>query len=126
MQKRRILIVDNNDELRAILEQVLGTLGPRRGRDRRARKRHLLGKTWTSLISLLATSPKSWHTQTPEQAVGELQRKHLLVPVAPNGSEPNVIKAFKMGAANYLRLPYNKDELREIVEQTLAHKLALC
>ena len=28
-----------------------------------------------------------------------------------------------MGAANYLRLPYNKDELREIVEQTLSYKL---
>ena len=27
MQKRRILIVDNNDELRAILEDVLGSLG---------------------------------------------------------------------------------------------------
>src|SRR5215831_7988370 len=27
MDKRRILIVDNNDELRAILEEVLGTLG---------------------------------------------------------------------------------------------------
>ena len=28
-----------------------------------------------------------------------------------------------MGAANYLRLPYNREELREIVEQTLSHKL---
>jgi serine/threonine-protein kinase RsbW len=27
-----------------------------------------------------------------------------------------------MGAANYLRLPYNKEELQEIVEQTLEHK----
>jgi len=27
MQKRRILIVDNNDELRAILENALGSLG---------------------------------------------------------------------------------------------------
>ena len=27
MQKRRILIVDNNDELRVILEAVLGELG---------------------------------------------------------------------------------------------------
>ena len=34
-----------------------------------------------------------------------------------------MIKAFKMGAANYLRLPYNRDELREIVEQTLSYKL---
>jgi len=28
-----------------------------------------------------------------------------------------------MVAANYLRLPYNKEELREIVEQTLSYKL---
>src|SRR5688572_32870944 len=28
-----------------------------------------------------------------------------------------------MGAANYLRLPYNRDELREIVEKTLSYKL---
>jgi serine/threonine-protein kinase RsbW len=28
-----------------------------------------------------------------------------------------------MGAANFLRLPYNREELREIVEKTLAHKL---
>jgi serine/threonine-protein kinase RsbW len=28
-----------------------------------------------------------------------------------------------MGAANYLRSPYNRDELREIVEQTLTQKL---
>ncbi len=27
MQKRRILVVDNNDELRTLLEQVLGKLG---------------------------------------------------------------------------------------------------
>jgi serine/threonine-protein kinase RsbW len=55
--------------------------------------------------------------------VGELQRKHLLVPVSPNGVQPKLIKAFKMGATNYLRLPYNRDELRQIVELTLSHKL---
>ena len=38
-------------------------------------------------------------------------------------SEPDVIKAFKFGAANYVRSAYNKDELREIVEQTLSYKL---
>ncbi|MGH9956604.1 MAG: ATP-binding protein, partial [Pyrinomonadaceae bacterium] len=42
-----------------------------------------------------------------------------------NGLQPNLIKAFKMGAANYLKLPYNKDELREILEQTLSQKLRL-
>src|SRR5204862_4069801 len=57
------------------------------------------------------------------QPVSELQRKCLLTPVAPNGTQPDVIKAFKLGAANYLRLPYKKDELREIVERTLSYKL---
>jgi serine/threonine-protein kinase RsbW len=52
-----------------------------------------------------------------------LHRKHLVTPLGEQFSGPGVIKAFKMGAANYLRMPYNRDELREIVEQTLEHKL---
>jgi anti-sigma regulatory factor (Ser/Thr protein kinase) len=55
-----------------------------------------------------------------------LKRKRLLVPVVVSSDEaqqPGIVKAFKMGAANYLRLPYNKDELRSIVEKTLSYKL---
>jgi len=55
--------------------------------------------------------------------ISELQRKHLLTPVSGEGNQPDIIKAFKLGAANYLRLPYDKEELREIVEQTLSYKL---
>jgi len=47
--------------------------------------------------------------------ISELQRKHLLMPVSGEGNQPDIIKAFKLGAANYLRLPYDKEELREIV-----------
>ncbi len=120
MQKRRILVVDNNDELRAILDQVLGRLG------------HAVTSTgnrqealsWEDLDQFdLIISDLTEDAGPNAPAVGELQRKHLLVPVSPNGVQPNVIKAFKMGAANYLRLPYNKDELRQIVEETLSHKL---
>jgi len=120
MQKRRILIVDNNDELRAILEKVLGTLG------------HAVTGTgdrqqalaWEDLDQFdLIISDLTEDADQIAQVIGELQRKHLLVPISPNGVQPKLIKAFKMGAANYLRLPYNKDELREIVEQTLSHKL---
>jgi serine/threonine-protein kinase RsbW len=50
-------------------------------------------------------------------------RRNLLTSLPPNTAEPVIVKAFKMVAANYLRLPYNKDELREIVEQTLSYKL---
>ncbi|MGH9967214.1 MAG: ATP-binding protein [Pyrinomonadaceae bacterium] len=120
MQKRRILIVDNNDELRAKLEKVLGSLGHAvivTGERDEALAREDLDQ-FDLIISDLTedASPNG-------QPVNELQRKHLLVPVASDGLQPDVIKAFKMGAANYLRLPYNKDELREIVEQTLSYKL---
>jgi len=91
MEKRRILIVDNNDELH-VLEDVLGRLGHEivvsGGRERAVRRDDL--DSFDLIISDLSEDE---------------------------------VRAFKMGAANYLRLPYNRDELREIVEQTLAHKL---
>ena len=55
MEKRRILIVDNNDELRALLEQNLGMLGHEvvvTGE----RERHWRAMIWTSLTWLSATS----------------------------------------------------------------------
>lgn len=91
MEKRRILIVDNNDELR-VLEDVLVRLGHEivvsGGRTRAVRRDDL--DSFDLIISDLSEDE---------------------------------VRAFKMGAANYLRSPYNRDELREIVEQTLAHKL---
>ena len=60
------------------------------------------------------------------QLLSEIKRKRLMVPVVVSSDEaqqPGVVKAFKMGAANFLRLPYNKEELRSIVEKTLAYKL---
>ena len=100
MHKRRILIVDNNDELRLLLEEVLGQLGHDvvvTGERKKALRRDDLD-SFDLIISDLSD--------------------------AENNGEPiSDIKAFKMGAANYLRSPYNRDELREIVEKTLAHKL---
>ena len=91
MEKRRILIVDNNDELR-VLEEALGRLGHEivvaSEREKALRRNDL--DSFDLIISDLAEDE---------------------------------VRAFKMGAANYLRLPYNRDELREIVEQTLSHKL---
>jgi serine/threonine-protein kinase RsbW len=120
MQKRRILIVDNNDELRASLAEVLGKLG------------HLVVTTgdredalaWTDLDQFdLIISDLTEEASPNSRPISELQRKPLPVPTPAERVQPDVIRAFKMGAANYLRLPYNKDELREIVEQTLSYKL---
>ena len=128
MQKRRILIVDNNDELRAILENALGSLGHEAvvtGDRDEALSRNDLDQ-FDLIISDLTEDDQSGD-QSSEQSNGRLvneqHRRRLLTPVNSNAAEPVIVKAFKMVAANYLRLPYNKDELREIVEQTLSYKL---
>ena len=118
MEKRRILIVDNNDELRVLLEQALGRLGHEvvvTGERAKALRRDDLD-SFDLIISDLSEA------EVNGEPISELHRKHLVMPLSQQNG-PGVIKAFKMGAANYLRMPYNRDELREIVEQTLANKL---
>jgi serine/threonine-protein kinase RsbW len=122
MEKRRILIVDNNDELRVLLEQALGRLGHEvvvtGERDKALRREDL--DSFDLIISDLSEA------EINGEPISELHRKHLVTPLGEEFKEfkgRGVIKAFKMGAANYLRSPYNREELREIVEQTLAQKL---
>jgi serine/threonine-protein kinase RsbW len=137
MDKRRILIVDNNDELRAILEKALGSLGHEAvvtGDRDEALSRNDLDQ-FDLIISDLTeedTQPDQLTTgQSTQQpgnqpngtAANELHRRRLLTPINSNAAEPVIVKAFKMVAANYLRQPYNKNELRQIVEQTLSYKL---
>ena len=117
MEKRRILIVDNNDELRALLEQSLGKLGHEvvvTGEREKALAREDLDD-FDLVISDLSDA------EVNGQPIGDLQRKHLVTPVGAVSSELAIVKAFKVGAANFLRLPYKPDELREIVEQTLSY-----
>ncbi|HVF22556.1 MAG TPA: ATP-binding protein [Pyrinomonadaceae bacterium] len=119
MKKRRILIVDNNDELRSLLEDVLGRLGHEvvvTGERAKALRRDDLD-SFDLIISDLSEA------EVNGQPIGDLQRKHLVTPLSAKIKTPSIIKAFKMGAANYLRSPYNRDELREVVEKTLAYKL---
>ena len=123
MEQRRILIVDNNDELRSTLEQVLRDLGhsvvATGDRDEALSRDDL--EDFDLIISDLTDDADSG-----VQLLSELKRKRLLVPVVVSSDEtqqPGIVKAFKMGAANYLRLPYNKEELRNIVEKTLSYKL---
>src|SRR5688572_29219056 len=96
MEKRRILIVDNNDELRVLLEQALGNLGH----------------------EVVAASGRSKALRRDD-----LDSFDLIISDLSDGEVNDEVKAFKMGAANYPRLPYNRDELREILEKTLAYKL---
>jgi serine/threonine-protein kinase RsbW len=127
MQKRRILIVDNNDELRAILEDVLGSLGHEAvvtGDRDEALSRNDLDQFDLIISDLTEEAPANdQQNKQPNGQPASEHRRHLLTPVSSNAEAPNIVKAFRMVAANYLRMPYNKDELREIVEQTLSYKL---
>jgi serine/threonine-protein kinase RsbW len=119
MVKRRILIVDNNDELRLLLQKVLGQLGHDvvvTGERKQALRRDDL-HSFDLIISDLSEA------EVNGQPISELHRKHLVTPLSTNGTTPEIIKAFKMGAANYLRSTYDREELRDIVEKTLAYKL---
>lgn len=123
MDRRRILIVDDNDELRAALENVLKELG----HDVVATADRGAAVTRADLDEFdLIISDLTDDAESGVEILSELQRKRLAVPVVVSSDEaqkPGIVKAFKMGAANYLRLPYNKEELRQIVEKTLSYKL---
>lgn len=123
MEKRRILIVDSNEELRTLLSSVLADFGHEvvvaGDRDEALAREDL--EEFDLVISDLTDDSESG-----VQIVGELKRKSLLVPVVVSSDESQpagVIKAFKMGAANYVRRPYDHEELRDIVEKTLSYKL---
>ena len=92
MPKRRILIVDNSDELRVSIADVLGKLGHEVVAigDRAAALARADLDEFDLIISDLTddASPSS-----------ELQRKHLLMSLPPGTVQPDVIKAFKLGAA---------------------------
>jgi serine/threonine-protein kinase RsbW len=126
MQKRRILIVDNNDDLRAILENALGGLGHEAivtGNRDEALSREDLDEFDLIISDLTEEATPDISESANGNAAKDHPRRHLLTRVTANSGEPTIVKAFKMVAANYLRFPYNKDELRAIVEQTLSYKL---
>src|ERR1043166_5249694 len=80
MHKRRILIVDNNDELRLLLEKVLGQLG------------HDVVVTGERKKALRRDDFDSFDLIISDLSDAE-----------SNGQPVNDIKAFKLGAANYPR-----------------------
>ena len=123
MEKRRILIVESDTELRTLLERVLGELGHEvvacGDRDSAVARDDL--EDFDLVISDLTETPESGL-----QILGEMKKKRLFVPVVVSSEEVNqngIVKAFKLGAANCVRRPYDPDELRAIVEKTLSYKL---
>jgi len=123
MDRRRILIVDANSELRTLLAQVLGELG------------HEVVATGdlSEVVTRadleefdLVISDLTEDADGGVQILSELKRKRLLVPVVVSSEEANqhgIVKAFKLGAANFVRKPYEREELQNIVDKTLGYKL---
>src|SRR5215203_1147222 len=92
MVKRRILIVDDNDELRVLLEQALGRLGHEvivTGERAKALRRDDLN-SFDLILSDLSEA------EVNGEPISELHRRHLVTPLGEHGK--GVIKAFKMGA----------------------------
>ncbi len=123
MDGRRILIVEGNAELRTVLSDALREQGHEvvtTGDRCEAVSREDL-EDFDLIISDLAE-----YADSGVQIVSELKRKRLFVPIVVSSEEAQqagIVKAFKLGAANFVRKPYDHDELRTIVEKTLGYKL---
>lgn len=123
MDGRRILIVEGNAELRTVLSDALreqGHVVVTAGDRTEAVSREDL-EDFDLIISDLAE-----YADSGVQIVSELKRKRLFVPIVVSSEEAQqagIVKAFKLGATNYLKKPYDHEELRSIVEKTLGYKL---
>jgi len=120
MEKLRILVVDNNDGLRATLAEVLGTLGHDvvATGDRHA----ALGREDLDAFDVIISDLTE--EADPDHIISEQHRKRLITPIARTGEQPSeIIKAFKMGAVSLFGQRGDHDELRQIIEQTLSYKL---
>jgi len=123
MEVRRILIVEGNAELRTVLAGALREQGHdvvTAGDRNEAIDREDL-EDFDLIISDLAE-----YSDSGVQIVSELKRKRLFVPIVVSSEEAQqagIVKAFKLGASNYLRKPYDQDELLSIVDKTLGYKL---
>src|SRR5918998_2629776 len=123
MERRRILIVDGNAELRGVLSDALREQGHEvvdTGDRAEAVGREDL-EEFDLVISDLTEDASGGI-----EIISELKRKRLFVPIVASSDEAQqhgVVKAFKLGASNYLQKPYDREELRSIVEKTLGYKL---
>src|SRR4028118_1242272 len=112
MDKRRILIVDANKELRTLLSQVLGEFGHEvvatGNRDEALAREDL--EDFDLIISDLTEDAEGG-----VQILSEIKRKRLVVPVVVSSEDtkhPGLVKAFKMGAATYTRRPAAKQGMQ--------------
>jgi serine/threonine-protein kinase RsbW len=124
VKKAKILVIDHDAESRASLKRMLTDREHRvvAVADGRRALEKIEHEDFDLVISDLA-SPNSGDIDGL-QLIAQLSKKtHAPVVVSASAAEANIHKAFKVGAANYLQQPYDKDSLEKIVEKTLSYKL---
>ncbi len=120
MDKRQILIVNDNDELRGALAKLLRELG------------HDVATTDNRDEALARKDFQAFDlviSDLTDDAEADLSDNSQCVcpPLVSSDSESSkgIVKSFKIdvGTGKFLQRPYNAEELRAIVEQTFACKL---
>ncbi len=124
MKKAKILVIDHDATSRASLKRMLTDREHRvvAVADGRRALEKIEHEDFDLVISDLA-APNSGDLDGL-QLIAQLSKKsNAPVVVSASAAEANVHKAFKVGAANYLQQPYDKDSLEKIVAKTLSCKL---
>ncbi len=128
MNKARILIIDHNLRSRASLEKLLADSVHQviAVPDSRSALEKIAQEDFDLIISDLAIG--LGESDGPADATGlqlieKISRQaHAPIIVSGDAAGINVHKAFRVGAANYLQKPYDKDDLEKIIEKTLSYK----
>lgn len=122
MSQRRVLIVDDDNDLNEELEPILDDFGYEIvsiNDHRAATARRDLAEFDLIITDLTEDSEQG------QQLINEIQfhRSQPSIPISTTVTEAkHITKAFKIDASNFKRAPYNSDELRAVVEKALTYK----
>jgi serine/threonine-protein kinase RsbW len=121
MSQRRVLIVDDDNDLREELEPILVEFGyevvATHSHDEASARQDL--SSFDLIITDLTDDTEEGH-----QLISEIQihRSDPSIPISNVVETTGVAKAFKIDASNFKRETYHSDELRAIVEKALIYK----
>ncbi len=122
MNQKRVLIVDDDNDLKEELELTFNEFGydvvSMHSHDRAAARQDL--STFDLIITDLTDD-----TAQGQQLISDIQlyRSQPSITISSSVAEADkVTKAFKIDASNFKREPYNSNELRAIVEKALSYK----
>jgi len=122
MNQRRVLIVDDDNDLKEELEETFSEFGyevvSMHNHNEAVARQDLL--TFDLIITDLTDD-----TAQGQQLISDihLYRSQPSIKISSLVAEAEgITKAFKIDASNFKREPYNSDELRTIVEKTLSYK----